>query len=686
MLNKLGKVLLSKSKLNKIKFVFFITSLLSLIVFVSIPFWEENIYIVEKQMKVSDNHSNDITESEYLVVNSTLNNLINAKKDSITFKDNNIEIAEFLLLLFKSSIKLNKKLFKLNNNKNILSYKVISPRGDRKRTILLNFIVDDNKNTFFSDNNLSKKVINNLSLIFNFLNYFQDSKKTTWLAKDIIVSIIPYSLFYHSPLSILNAFNDFAFFNYGKKDFILNLDIDNINFSTTNNNSISNFIINYNGANSETVDMDYYKMIYDNLSSRFDKNCILSNYDDILFNNNLEKNKIDNKNIISSSMIKSVVENFGNSTNNLNEIKDILQRYLGFKLGGKFDYKANMSYFLKSLYSVFFMPYKLDANNLLVSKGINSITIKSKITNLNTSSFNSNIVYYIEFFKSLENIIKGLSIVEIEIFRGQYHYILTSNSTFVGVMAIIIIPILSVLRIVLEYFLKFYKRELYSKSTDYSKIVFYLLFTHTLFLLLFCEFDNILALYSKLIGISKINVNYLIILLVILAFNFIHLLLISLIKLNIKEFELFNSISSFISCVLCFCFFFVNYGVGLIWVVLNLSINFLSIFTIDYYNITDFNIKKYRHENKLNKLLNNLKKYCLYFLSLALLVLVFFSMYFLIFIIDTEKLMYNFKNYKNNVYPLLCCMIIGLLIKFNEIIVLFFKTFFEKSFKDLNIE
>ncbi len=65
MLNKVGIILFKKSSLPKFKLITSILFILSFFFLFTFPYWQENIYINEKQMKVSEYHSNDFSEGDF---------------------------------------------------------------------------------------------------------------------------------------------------------------------------------------------------------------------------------------------------------------------------------------------------------------------------------------------------------------------------------------------------------------------------------------------------------------------------------------------------------------------------------------------------------------------------------------------------------------------------------------------
>ena len=606
MLNKVGIIIFKKSSLPKIKLISSILFILSFFFLITFPYWQENIYINEKQMKVSEIHSNDFSESDFSKNYKLLSNLMQNKSSS-----DYVNYQEYIQNLFKNKIKLRSKIFKISNDDTqLLTYRVISQRGDRMRSNMINFIYDSNKPLNYK----------NLILLYCFLDYFQTPEKTRWLAKDLYINILSSDLFYNKPAKLNKFLKKERFFNQSKKDFILNLDV-NIELSPE-----TNFIINYSGANSETVDMDYYKMIYDNLLSHFHSNKISANYNNriIDFNNYVDK----------------AVSYFGNITDDFKFIQPYSR-----VVSSKFDYRKEMIYTINNIYSTFLIPFKIDSNHLFVSEGINSITLKAfKNTNELNEQDKYSFTINLSLIKILENIMKGLSIVEIDIFRGNYHYIFTSNYSFVGILPFLLIPVLAVLRLLFEGIELFYNKNIFSKANKPGYHLCLYVLIHMINITLICN-------VKSLIGYNYELTNNELIMLIIGIILISYLVLITLTAFTKERLRFYNITNLYFQSIMCFNYFFINYGLGLLWVLFIYSNEGLSILLISKY---------YTEEEKDKKTI----------IKLIIKLMLSIGILYFIFMIDMSTIFQNYIYSRNNVFPIVCSGLNILLFKVAEEIVI----------------
>ena len=105
-------------------------------------------------------------------------------------------------------------------------------------------------------------------VFYTIIKFYSDQNNIPWLSKDIQFNYITKELFYEHPLEccellISGKFNKKV--SSGQKiSGILNIDL--TEFDIDNFEKLS---FRFHGVNSEQIDMDYYKMIYDNFISTF---------------------------------------------------------------------------------------------------------------------------------------------------------------------------------------------------------------------------------------------------------------------------------------------------------------------------------------------------------------------------------------------------------------------------------
>lgn len=661
MISKIGLLLFDPEKNKKFKILSNISFLLGILFLLSFPYWQERFYITEKQMKVSENHSNDFKEDTFIekykyLTKQNLNkqDVLNSITEELGTSNPSEEkiFLNYLLKIFKP-IKLKHKIFEVVNlekvkqldiasnlnleflpTSHVLSYKIISPRGDRMRYLMFNFILDMNVDSF---ENIY------ITTLYTFLSHFQNQENITWLAKDIYVNIISKEDFYNSPASINDLLVNNDYYNTGKMDFVLNLDLGRLDH-------LDKLIVRYNGISSEVVDMDFLKLVYDNLTTSSLKESQIS----------LNDNRAVQEDSKRERTIDFVVKSFVNYFDSFKFIKPYS------KISHvNFNYRNEMKYFIHNLFSVFLIDYKVDLGTLLAGQGINSITLfnKLKIENSNSKPKLSD---YIDFMKVLERIVKGLSIAEIDIFRGHYHYIFVSNTGIVGKIPFMFILVLCVFRLVFQLISKLHKKELFKESNNPGLIVvFYLLF-YVFSIYVICEtcysFNSIKSLIEALIiyypslqafsqYFTQLNLFY-------ISFSLCGLIYFFVI-LNFTKFqiELNSIINSFIVGVMGFNFFFINYGLGLLWV----AFIYLNDFIYFFVDPMDDN-KLWKNKSiKIKLLLKSL-------ISMGFIYYIAFSDF-----LNWSNLLYNYELKPNSVLLILAASLINLVIMFTNEFVLMLK-------------
>lgn len=741
MINKLGLLVFKKERKRVVLGIVNFSFIFSMFFFLILPYFSEKFYITEKQMKVSEHHLNDFKDNscieDYQYLTKQSNNRKEITEDIIARYNelklylmqeyNNTIHEEFFFIeyvkrLFRLKIKNTKpSVFEINLNKKnsfsnenidkhfLLNYKILSPRGDRSRYIMINFILDMNQ---------SKHAVTlssgYLFIVFSLLNHFQNASNSTWLAKDLYINIISKEAFYNNALELNDFFNNHNYFNQEQKDFILNLDLDRPDYT-------ENFLIQFVGSNSEAVDMDYYKLVYDNLlnGSLTDKQIRINT--EIEYNSNFNSNNPDKyKKILNSNRSKyltSIINFIDEKANSFNVIKPYTPI-----TSVKFNYKNQFTHMIKNIFSNYLIDYKINLNNILVSEGINSILLKN-ISNNNNDDKKIKISDHISFIKSFERIIKGLSIAEIDIFRGSYHYFFTTNTDFIGMNFFILVMVFSIFIFIYEVF-DLYDEEMNSKKNNAGFIALLFIFLFSFGMIFICEMcysfteiigymseymllicliisgnynissnisnnvnkeNFVMEFYYKVVNLllsnssnnsikerktplNNNNINDIQSLINSTYFNYYYIFLFSvslifLLMLSVMYYKLKNQIQRRIfmnvnlinSCIFSFNFFSVNYGLGLIMAITVLLNEFLTII------------------NTISKGTDTFFKKILSILKTLYTILMLYILLFLD-VIDWDTMIRNFILQPNNVFVIMTFIVLNYIVSLsNEIISLILK-------------
>jgi len=523
------------------------------------PLISESTYIKDFQLKNTPILTREISKNifeksygEYLSVLDGTNNITNTNK-----------ILQFCLDVLMG---------KENKPYNYIYRKeILSPRGDKLKFIQINLIYDPN--TTNKESMLKANII-----FYSILKFYSDQNNIPWLSKDIQFNYLKKELFYEHPyecyeLLINGKYNKRV--SFGREiSGIINIDLTEFDID-----NFRNFSLRFSGINSEQIDMDYYKMICDNFKSTMVNTPHFITYENIL-------SKEEEENIKLFLKIPSF----------------IFSRFLKIE-----HYNEYILYAINNILSNFFMiNNKLNTNNYLVTKSKNSILMKIISNNLtnnyrnvsniinNTSKINQNqtkirklkyhsiLERYRHITGAFELIIKGFSKNEIDLFRGQYFYILLDPKVFVG-YDYLFIPIFLVMRIFIE--LISYILNTYCQNIDNSNknkisnvgIIFGELFILTLIsAVLILHIEYIIEVFI----IDSINAYYLIIIFIML----IQMLWLALFKFNEEEEIFINELLMFINILNCWNFIFINIGFGLLFsfTILPMEYLFLHLKQIKY--------------------------------------------------------------------------------------------------------
>ena len=558
MLIKLGFSLLTLKKIDKLKKISELLFYFGIILIFAFPLLSEPTFIEEKQLKntpiLSRAIDKDTFTQNYRDYLSAMNNL-NASTNKI--------------LSFCLNILLGTEDKPYNY---IYTKDILAPRGERLKFMQINLIYD--KHSKKKQSMLSAHIV-----FYTIIKYYSDQNNISWLSKDIQFNYVTKELFYEHPhecyeLLINGKFNKKV--SFGQKiSGILNIDLTEFDID-----NFDKFSFKFHGINSEQIDMDYYKMIYDNFISTFANAYRFTTYDCILSEN--AKNIVTNFLKIPSLLFEKFID------------PDLYIKYILYAI----------NYILSNF---FLIDNKINTNHLLVTKNKNSILMKI-VSNNNSLSYmnylishnttnifnisNKNInrtefsiyhdilIRYRYIIGAFELIIKGISRAEIDIFRGQYFYILVDPKKFVGYYYLFILMFLTI-RIFFEFI--FYINTHQSNNFQYfinkkskdGKVIkggiiigaLLILFTISLLLMLNIEF------IIKYLKIDFVNAYYLCIIFILI------MQMVSLILLNLNEAEekFINEILTLIMTLNCWNFISINIGIGLFISIIILPLEYLFI-------------------------------------------------------------------------------------------------------------
>jgi len=457
MIAKIGTVLFAKERVSKFKKLSNLTFFAGILLLILFPFLSDNIFIVEKQLKFSEGF-NIFQNKEKFFENSRKFH----EETSDWFK----QILENSKLYTDYSKRENRKalyhqlLNKMLSNLNIVNKRVLinpietnsykekinsltirSQRGDFSKAIILFFIYDNDKSP----------LENSFHLVFAFLKNFENKNFYNWMSKDLYINFISKDLFSNFPSNLVNFIKTDEIINESFPEFFINIDISNLGNSINQENSF-NILLKINGFNSENIDMDYYKIFYDNFNKIINENNLNSKASIQTFeskfdflSNQFFKNKI--------NKIKYFIISYMNLLIDTTKIRDSeVFRTLSY----------HYSYIFHNILENYFnFNREINANDILISEGKFSILIKieknSPIIKREIKEFfvisqiNNNMINFgFNIFCVFERVIKNLNKVEIDIFRGDNNYILSKNNKFQGTGFFILIPVLCVLRIFFE--------------------------------------------------------------------------------------------------------------------------------------------------------------------------------------------------------------------------------------------
>ena len=600
MLIKIGSYLLTSKEIYKLKKFSELLFIFGIILIFAFPLISEPTFIEEKQLKNTPILRKEIDRDTF---NKNFRDYLSAMIYANTTTN---KILSFCL---------NVLMGKENRSYNyIYTKEILSPRGEKLKFIQINLIYD----------RYAKKKQSMLSaniVFYSIIKFYSDQNNIPWLSKDIQFNYVTKELFYEHPLEcyellISGKFNKKV--SSGQQiSGIINVDLTEFDID-----NFEKFSFRFHGVNSEQIDMDYYKMIQDNFISLCFNAQQFTTYDTIL-----------------SERATKIVTYF------LKIPSLLFERYLDPSLYSKY-----ILYAINYIFSNFFLiDNQINTNHLLVTKNKNSILIRI-ISNNNSLSYMNYLIShnttnifnktyknnnrtefstyrdilhkYRYIIGTFELIIKGISRSEIDIFRGQYFYILVDQTKFVGYYYLFILMFL-MMRICFEFI--FYINTHQSNNFQYfmstkskseksikgGTIIggLFILFMISLILILNIEY------VIKFLKISFINAYYLCFFIIFLM----QMTCLILFKLNEAEEKFINEILTLIMTLNCWNFISINIGTGLFISIIILPLEHLFI-----------------HLEKMN----------------IIKIMILFSLIFST--LKTRELIsllvYNYIHYKNNLY------------------------------------
>ena len=566
MLIKIGQFFLTSKKEDKLHKISEILFYLGIILIFAFPLISEQTFIEEKQLKNTPLLSRDIDKDNFI---QSYREYLSAFNHTANITNQILKFCYIVLMGIE------------NKSYNyIYTKEIMSPRGEKLKFIQINLIYDPNLE--------NKEIMLRANIVFyTILKFYSDQNNIPWLSRDIQFNFITKELFYEHPLEcyeLLISGKNNKKVSFGQKiSGIVNIDLTEFDID-----NFQKFSLRFHGINSEQIDMDYYKMIYDNFISTFASAHKFITHDNIL------------------------------SPTAINNIKLFLKfpSFLFKKFLDPDLYTKYILYAINNILSNFFMINNhINTNHLLVTKNKNSILMKiipknitQKYTDIpyfdnKTNIFNPkknnskieqsidhNILFRYRYIIGVfELIIKGISRDEIDLFRGQYFYILLDPKVFVGYYYLFILIFL-VLRIFYELisYINYHQRNnfLYFQNTnnDYNssktikggKIIGGVLILSTISIVIFLHIEYII----QILNMDNINVYYLVITFVML----IQIISLILFNLNKQEEDYINELLMFIITLNCWNFIFINIGMGLFisFIILPMEYIFLHLKPIKY--------------------------------------------------------------------------------------------------------
>ena len=620
-ITKIADIVTNPQNITKFHRISGLLYIISILLFICLPYFSQKDGITEKNLRNTDIYSSNLS------INQFEQNSYEFLQNLLKFVSEDKYISKYSIIqkLFEN-LNINKEIFDIDSEK-VYSFNIPSLVNERNKYILITFIYD-------TDGSLP--INKNLYLVYNLLKYFENKDNYRWIAKDIKILLVSKDLYANKPKNLTKLIEDSPYFTETKLDFALNFEIDD------DLHDSDQIILGISGKNSENIDLDFYKLIMDNLSLNFMDH--IRTFEDSISE--------ETKTLLESSfrfMDDSFVKMFASQ----------------FTTKPYVEYEKNFIYLIESVIECFLKPKPLNFNHLLISKNFNSLSITTlggggtRDDLINDKhffySYKKKIQKNFQFFQALEKIIRGMNFVELQIFRGNYNYIMTSPSSYITFEIMFIIPLFAGIQ--LAYKVLENLQKLKFENVDVKKISTIIALLFFFYMFMFLEIGN----YSAILKQFNFNVEeyYLFILILILCYAINVVIFKQILKFNKSEFMYFETIKMFLVAIMSYNIFMINYGIGLI------ACLFLYSFELIYSKLNE-KYQKTRHQAFLCMKL--VPDACFVYMALAE-----YDEYF-------YEITHNYLNYSNHTYSLfalfyvlsvfnLTCTVISLEDKFSPIVI-----------------
>ena len=305
--------------------------------------------------------------------------------------------------------------------------------------------------------------------------------------------------------------------------------------------------------------MDYYKMIYDNLNSGGFPQMTSFTVNNECFEYETKRT------------LYSLFYSIGNA------VKSFLPKEATLK--DEF-YPTSAMFLVENVANNFLMVNnKINVNHLYITKWFNSIQIGISANKelgyipsekkMKAFTRNSELAFYIAV--AMERTVKVISKNEMDLFRGQYHYLLITPEHFIG-YNFLFIPILLILRTFYQLLHVIYSCEYkhIANTIHISKIISCLCLTVVILSLCFLHIAHIETAFALTDDVYALYV-------ICGLFVIGGVVLLIVLKLNEHETVFMDNVLRFLLALNCFNFVFVNIGMGLTLTCVILPMEFLFV-------------------------------------------------------------------------------------------------------------
>jgi hypothetical protein len=185
------------------------------------------------------------------------------------------------------------------------------------------------------------------------------------------------------------------------------------------------------------------------------------------------------------------------------------------------------------------------------------------------------------FFEALEKVLKGMNVVEIQIFRGSYNYFPTSANSFIPFDFVFLIPLFAGIQLAYKVLENLQTMKFENVNMAKLSTLVGLLFSFYLFL--FLEIETYSDMIRRLFNIPV--EEYYVFILTLLSCYVINVIIFRhVIKMNKTEFKFFQTLKMFLVAIMSYNIFMVNYGIGIMTCLLFYSLEAIYDKLSSHYN------------------------------------------------------------------------------------------------------